>query len=138
MAAFSSLPSVLTGGMSPFQAIWAPLLGGVVSRTSATGGGAVPTSDVSVFPTGTGAETTTEEAARSADGGEAMPVDEPAEASDVEGSGESAQDTGGDEDAGSTAAVQRRSGRSSLIATSLRGVLAPRPDGLTRKTLLGE
>jgi hypothetical protein len=32
----------------------------------------------------------------------------------------------------------RRRGRSSLIATSLRGVLTPRPSGLARKTLLGE
>jgi len=32
----------------------------------------------------------------------------------------------------------RRRGRAGLVQTSLRGVLSPRPDGLTRKSLLGE
>lgn len=133
MAAFSSLPAaLLSGGLNPFQAAWMPLFGSVVadSWTTPSGPKALPSRPATPAPAPSGTGTP-----------KAQSPDDPAQ----EPSGEGAQPsppspppppspTSPTEDE----AEDRSQGRASLVTTSLRGVLTPRPGGLKRKTLLGE
>lgn len=149
MAAFSSLPSAVAGGLNPFHAIWAPLLGAAVSQTRgrpAAGPVALPS-----LPTPPPASAPPPSPSPASPPSASPAPDEPAppaqpSAPSADGGG----DGGGaaDPSAGTPpsapaerldkSADRRPPGRTSLITTSLRGVLTPRPSGLTRKTLLGE
>ncbi len=132
MAAFSSLSSALGGGLNPFQAVWAPLLGAAVSQTRADPVASDPADILAVSGTASDLSLGPSASSETTSAVEEVTVDETG--GDETGAGET---EAGDKTA-SAAEEVRRSGRPSLIATSLRGVLTPRPGGLVRKTLLGE
>lgn len=139
MAAFSSLPAaLLSGGLNPFQAAWMPLFGSVVADSwAAPSGPKAPASRPATpapAPSGTGtppAQSPERPAQEpSGEGTQPSPPAPPPSPSPPPAPAPAAPKEDEAED--------RSQGRASLVTTSLRGVLTPRPGGLKRKTLLGE
>lgn len=120
MAAFSSLPAALVGSANPFQALWAPLFGSLAAQAVGSASKSKPR------PVATSPATPSQ----------APPAPEPTDGAGTPAPPKAPTSGSGAGD-GEGGRVPSR-GRTSLVATSMRGVLTPKPAGLSRKTLLGE